>query len=129
MSTRGIHDLSGAFGVFIGFNPFHAEGGAMTLSLTAVRKLTTKDEAAFLESLQPGRIEETTPARLRQKLGRARRLRDKYKDLSRRQGGQMRGKAAPTGQRPAQSNDNTLRKMELFEWAIAQIEGRLNAAG
>jgi len=101
----------------------------MKLSPTTVRKLTTKDEATFLESLQPGRIEETTPARLRQKLGRARRLRDKYKDLSRRQGGQMRGKVAASGQRPAQSNDNTLRKMELFEWAISQIEGRLNASG
>jgi len=101
----------------------------MNLSPTAVRKLTTKDEAAFLDSLKPGRIEETTPARLRQKLGRARRLRDKYRDLSRRQAGQARGKIAPTGRRPAQSNENTLRKVELFEWAIGRIEARLAALG
>ena len=85
------------------------------------------DEQQFIEALQPGQIERTTPARLRQKLGRARRLRDKYKDLSRRQGGQARGKVDPTGTRPARSNQNTVRKMELFEWAIEQIETRLSA--
>jgi hypothetical protein len=99
----------------------------MKFSPATARKLTTKDEAEFLEGLQPGRIESVTPARLRQKLSRARRLRDKYQDLARRQSGQARGKRAPTGSRPATSNQNTLRKVELFEWAIERIESQLSA--
>jgi hypothetical protein len=97
----------------------------MKFDTSTVRKLTTKDEAEFLEGLRRGKIERVSPARLRQKLGRARRLRDKYSDLARRQGGQARGKAAPSGSRPATSNRNTLRKVELFEWAIERIEARL----
>lgn len=101
----------------------------MKLSRDAVRRLTTKEEAEFLEGLAAGRIEQITPARLRQKLSRARRLRDKYRDLARRQGGEMRGKASPRSTRPARSNANTLRKVQLFEWAIDQITARLDAAG
>jgi hypothetical protein len=99
----------------------------MKLSQDAVRRLTTKDEAEFLEGLAPGRIEQVTPARLQQKLSRARRLRDKYRDLARRQGGEMRGKASPRSTRPARSNANTLRKVQLFEWAIDQISARVQA--
>lgn len=101
----------------------------MKLSRDAVRRLTTKEEAEFLEGLASGRIEQITPARLRQKLDRARRLRDKYRDLARRQRGEMRGKATPRSTRPARSNANTLRKAQLFEWAIDRITERLDAAG
>jgi hypothetical protein len=101
----------------------------MKLSRDAVRRLTTKEETEFLEGLAAGRIEQITPTRLRQKLDRARRLRDKYRDLARRQGGEMRGKASPRSTRPARSNANTLRKVQLFEWAIDQITARLDASG
>jgi len=103
----------------------YEERETMKLSIDTVRKLTTKPEAEFLEGLLPGRIEALNPARLRQKLDRARRLKSKYQDLGRRQGGQIRGKADPTGTRPATSNDNTLRKVQLFDWAIDRIEARL----
>lgn len=99
----------------------------MKLSRDAVRRLTTKAEAEFLEGLAAGRIEKITPARLRQKLDRARRLRDKYRDLARRQAGEARGKASPRSTRPARSNANTLRKVQLFDWAIDQITARLQA--
>lgn len=98
----------------------------MKLSRDAVRRLLTKDETEFVEGLAPGRIEDVTPARLRQKLGRARRLRDKYRDLARRQAGEMRGKAEPRSSRAARSNANTLRKVQVFDWAIIQISGRLD---
>ncbi len=101
----------------------------MKLSPDAIRRLTTKEEAEFLEGLAAGRIEKVTPARLRQKLDRARRLRDKYTDLARRQRSEMRGKAAPRSTRPARSNANTLRKVQLFEWAIDRITSTLDAAG
>lgn len=100
----------------------------MRLSQDAIRKLMTKEEAEFIEGLAEGRIDSITPARLGQKLKRARRLRDKYKDLARRQGGEMRGKAAPRSTRPAKSNANTLRKVQVFEWAIERITQRLDSA-
>jgi hypothetical protein len=97
----------------------------MKLSSEAIRRLMTKEEAEFIESLAENRLSATTSGRLRQKLSRARRLRDKYRDLARRQGGEMRGKASPRSTRAAASNANTLRKVQLFEWAIARIEDRL----
>lgn len=101
----------------------------MKLSRDAIQRLLTKEEAEFIETLAVGRIEATTPARLRQKLGRARRLRDKYRDLARRQRAETRGKAAPRRSRPSRSNANTLRKVQIFEWAIGRISERLDAAG
>ncbi len=101
----------------------------MRLSHDAVRRLLTKEESAFIEGLAVDRIESITPARLRQKLGRARRLRDKYQDLARRQAGEMRGKAAPRRSRPARSNENTLRKVQVFDWAIDRITQRLDQVG
>jgi hypothetical protein len=100
----------------------------MKLSQDAIRRLLTKEEAEFIEGLAAGRIESVAPARLRQKLGRARRLRDKYRDLARRQRGEMRGKAAARRTRPAQSNENTLRKAQVFDWAIDRITARLGEA-
>lgn len=99
----------------------------MKLSHDAIRRLMTKDEAEFIQGLAVGRIERITPARLRQKLERARRLRDKYTDLARRQGGEMRGKASPRSTRPARSNANTLRKVQVFDWAIDRINSQLQA--
>jgi hypothetical protein len=99
----------------------------MKLSQDAIQRLMTKEEAEFIQSLSAGRLEQTTPTRLRQKLDRARRLRDKYRDLARRQRGEMRGKAKPRSTRPARSNENTLRKVQVFEWAIDRITGRLQA--
>jgi hypothetical protein len=99
----------------------------MRLSQDAIRRLLTKEETEFIEGLAEGRIESITPTRLRQKLQRARRLRDKYRDLARRQGGEMRGKAKPRSTRPARSNANTLRKVQVFEWAIDRITGHLEA--
>jgi hypothetical protein len=101
----------------------------MKLSQDAIRRLMTKEEAEFIEGLAAGQIDKVTPARLRQKLDRARRLRDKYKDLARRQGGEMRGKASPRSTRPARSNANTLRKVQVFEWAIDRIGAHLQSGG
>jgi hypothetical protein len=99
----------------------------MKLSQEAVRRLMTKDETEFIESLAAGRLTETSPARLRQKLGRARRLRDKYRDLAHRQRGEMRGKGEPRSARPARTNENTLRKVQIFEWAIDRLTAQLQA--
>lgn len=99
----------------------------MKLSQDTIRRLMTKEEFEFIQSLTASRLEETTPARLRQKLGRARRLRDKYRDLARRQRGEMRGKAEARSSRPARSNENTLRKVQVFDWAIDRITARLEA--
>jgi hypothetical protein len=101
----------------------------MKLSQDAIRRLLTKEETEFIEGLAAGRIETVTPSRLRQKLGRARRLRDKYRDLARRQRGEMRGKAAPRRTRAAESNENTLRKAQVFDWAIDRITAQLEGGG
>jgi hypothetical protein len=41
----------------------------------------------------------------------------------------MRGKASPRSTRPARSNANTLRKVQVFEWAIDRIGAQLKSAG
>jgi hypothetical protein len=100
----------------------------MKLSRDAIQRLMTKDEAEFIESLAADRLEQTPPARLRQKLDRARRLRDKYRDLARRQRGEMRGKAEPRSARPARGNENTLRKVQVFQWAVDRLTARMEGA-
>lgn len=99
----------------------------MKLSQSAIKRLLTKEEAEFISGLGFGRIEKITPARLRQKLGRARRLRDKYRDLARRQAAEARGKVLPRGSRRASGNDNTMRKVQVFEWAAERITKQLEA--
>lgn len=63
--------------------------------------------------------------RLRQNVQRARTQRDKFRDLARQQAGEARGKRNPRSTRPAQGNQNTKRKVQLFDEALERFQERL----
>ena len=70
-----------------------------------------------------------TVTQLRANIARVRKLRDKYRDLARRQRLEARGKRAASGRRPAQGNERTVRKAELFSQVLDQFQTRLAVLG
>ncbi len=91
------------------------------------RKLCTASELElFTQSLRP-QITPLTAARLKSRISRARRLRDKYRDLAQQQRGEQRGKREPMGQTPARGNLRTQRKVDLFQQTLDRFEKRLAA--
>jgi len=97
----------------------------MAHSKIAVRKLATQAEMTLLDASFPPLLKEITIGRLKQKVTRARKLQDKYRDLSRQQRGEARGKRPPTGRRAAAGSANTLVKHEIFAEAHGRFEAQL----
>jgi hypothetical protein len=96
----------------------------MPISLEQAKELCTQDEFKLVETSFPPAVEGITPARLRQKIARSRRLQDKYRDLSRRQN---RGTKASDTSRARASNERTAQKAELFVEVRERFENRLGA--
>lgn len=96
----------------------------MAYTLTQARKLLTAAELPVFEASRAQPIKELTAAQLRGKVSRARTLRDKYRDLYRRQ--TVATRAAPARQRSAVGADNerTQHKAELFAQVLARFEER-----
>ncbi|CAN5837523.1 hypothetical protein BH23GEM9_BH23GEM9_03080 [soil metagenome] len=101
----------------------------MTISRTTAARLCTAAELELVEASYPANLKLITPGRLRQKASRARKLRDKYRDLSKRQRLETRGKSAPRRSRPAAGHANTDRKAELFGEVLDRLEARLAQTG
>jgi hypothetical protein len=101
----------------------------MSISRSIAARLCTKPELELVEASFPPDIKQITPGRLRQKVERTRRIRDKYRDLSKRQRSESRGKAEPRSSRPAQGNANTERKATLFDETLNRFEKQLARAG
>lgn len=100
----------------------------MAISMQKARTLCTKSELDLIKWSSPSMSKTLSSKQLRQKVDRARKLRDKFKDLSRKQAGEARGKRKPTGTRAAKGNDRTVEKRELFDEAIARFEQALTKA-
>jgi hypothetical protein len=101
----------------------------MAISRSTAARLCTGAELELVDASSASRIRQLTPGRLQQKVRMARRLRDKYRDLARRQRLEARGKRAPQRSRPARGNVNTERKAELFDEVLARFEAGLTNAG
>lgn len=97
----------------------------MTISKPAARKLATQVEWTLLESSYAPLLKEITLGRLKQKVTRARKLQDKYRDLSRQQRGEARGKRQARSTRAAAGNDNTVNKQLMFSEALERFEAQL----
>ncbi len=97
----------------------------MAHTKTAARKLATQAEWTLLESSFAPNLKEITAGRLAQKVTRSRKLQDKYRDLSRQQSGEARGKRKAKSTRPAKGNANTVAKQEMFSEALTRFEGQL----
>ena len=90
----------------------------------AKRLLSASEFELFRQSGQR-EIKTLTPARLKAKIVRARKLRDKSRDLAAQQRGEARGKRDPKGTRPASNNQRTIRKAEILGIALERFETRL----
>jgi hypothetical protein len=97
----------------------------MAITRITAQRLCTAPEFELFEASMPASARQLSPARLRQKVTRARRLRDKYRDLAKRQRLEARGKRAPQRSRPAQGQENTERKAQLFQETLERFETQL----
>ena len=99
----------------------------MKLDRTLARRLSTASELELLESSAGTALKELSESRLRANIARARRLRDKQRDLLRRQRLASRARTGTKhGARPG-SNARTGEKARLFEQALGRFEERLQA--
>lgn len=97
----------------------------MALSVSTARKLCTKAELELVLDSAAKAIGELSAAELRARIRRARTLRDKYVTLASRQRRVARGKQEKRGLRPSKSNDNTVRKQQIFDEVLGRFEARL----
>lgn len=97
----------------------------MAYTLTQARPLLTAAELELFDQSRTDPIKNITLARLRTKVTRARALRDKYRDLYRRQTAATR--TAPAAKRAATGGDNerTQRKAQVMEEVLARFEARV----
>ncbi|MEO6031948.1 MAG: hypothetical protein ABIP61_08630 [Burkholderiaceae bacterium] len=97
----------------------------MAYTLTQARGLLTQAELELFDQSRAEPVKALTAARLRGKLARARKLRDKYRDLYRRQS--VATRKAPVERRSGAGVDNerTQRKAVVFEEVLGRFEARL----
>lgn len=97
----------------------------MAYTLTQARKLLTAAELSVFDDSRASTIRKLTPARLRTKITRARALRDKFRDLHRRQA--VATRSAPANRRSAMGGDNerTRQKADLFAEVLSRFEERM----
>lgn len=100
----------------------------MAINMSKVRSLCSKSEKELFDSSSAKRIKELTPARLKMKVARSKKLRDKYRDLADKQQREMRGKPAPNQRAKAKSNEATRTKQQLFQELMERFEQALASA-
>jgi len=96
----------------------------MAYTITQVRPLLSTPELALFEHSRAEAVKALTAAQLRQKVTRARTLRDKYRDLYRRQTVQSRRERAG-GSAAGPDNQRTGQKAEIFAQALGRFESQL----
>jgi hypothetical protein len=95
----------------------------MAMSLDQARELCNKAEFPLAEASFPPKLSRLTPAQLRSKVERARKLMDKYSDQSRTQN--RRSKAV--GSTRENANARTAQKAQLFAEALDRFQDQLRA--
>lgn len=96
----------------------------MAVHHATARKLATQAEWTLLQSSYGRALTALSPAQLKQKLTRARTLRDKYRALAKQQRGEARGKRKPKSTRAAAGNANTKVKAAMFAEALGRFQER-----
>lgn len=100
----------------------------MAYTLKDAKPLCTKPEFELVTMAHKADLVALGPARLRQKITRVRKLRDKFRDESARQRREARGKADPRGTRAAQGNERTVKKAEIFADVLTRFEAAFEAS-
>src|SRR5215470_19509089 len=93
------------------------------IQLTEARRLSSSRELSLISSSLPPALQAYSAARLKSKISRARRLREKYQDLYRRQ--KLASKSRMTGTPYERLNVRTLRKKQMFGEAITRLRQQL----
>jgi hypothetical protein len=104
-------------------NQSSIEENQMPISRPQAREICTKPEMELVEASFAPAINALTPARLRSKITRARKLQDKYQEMARSQHRTVKDKN-PTA-RLRNNNVRTERKARLFEETRIRFEKRL----
>lgn len=97
----------------------------MTVTMTRARALCSKSELVLVLASTPAQRNLLSASRLRSKVIRARKLRDKYRDLAAGQRREARGKQSPRSARPARTNANTALKAQLFDEVLTRFQAQL----
>lgn len=95
------------------------------MTIAKARALCTRAELDLVLASRPAAIGRTGETQLRARIRRARDLRDKYRDLVRRQRLEIRGKRRPARARPAAGNERTVLKARLFGEVLDRLESGL----
>ena len=90
---------------------------------TEARRLSAENEWSLISSSLPPALEALSVARLKSKIVRARKLRQKYEDLYRRQ--KLSARSRMTGAPDEKLNVRTARKRQMFEEAIIRLQHQL----
>jgi len=96
----------------------------MAVHHATARKLATQAEWTLLQNSYGRSLDALSEAQLKQKVTRARTLRDKYRALAKQQRGEARGKRKPKSTRAAQGNANTKLKAAMFAEALGRFQER-----
>lgn len=94
----------------------------MSITRAVAKNLCTVNEYKIVETSFAVSKEKPTLSRAKQKVVLARKLRDKYTDLARSQRREQRGKADPKRVRPADGNEGSKKKAQLFSEVLARFE-------
>ena len=98
----------------------------MAYSITQARTLLNAAELELFDQSRAEPIKALTLARLRGKVTRARTLRDKYRDLYRRQTVAVRGASSAKGRSPVGAdNERTQRKADILQEVLGRFEARV----
>src|SRR5215475_13301603 len=88
------------------------------------RRLSAKTEWSLISSSLSPALESLSAARLKSKIVRARKLRQKYQDLYRRQ--KLSSRSRMTGSPYEKLNVRTVRKKQMFEEAMVRLRLQLH---
>jgi hypothetical protein len=92
----------------------------MPITTREARQLVSTAERSLFESSLPAAARALSPSRLKSKIARARTLRDKYRDLSKRQ--HRKAQPGRSGRPGERLNIRTKRKAELFTEVLARLD-------
>jgi len=97
----------------------------MSITTPKARQLTTASEFTLFSKSLSRSVKNLSEAQVRVAIGRARKLRDKYRQMADRQEREVRGKVDARRRRPSAGNLGTREKMRLFEETLGRYEARL----
>ena len=100
----------------------------MRLTSTSVQRLLNASERALVDSVSASAIADLTPARLRSKIERTRRLKDKYATQARARGRAARGKAASSRAATRTDRETMAAKVEVFDAVLDRLTRQLEKA-